>query len=86
MDLEYEGSVPTTRPTPEQLEPLTPLERTAFEIADFFAKPALTPLSATWNSAFMGALIYMRKDSARVIKGIYKAIAESGIDLREPDC
>jgi 1-acyl-sn-glycerol-3-phosphate acyltransferase len=46
------------RPTSEQLAPLTPLERAAFEIADFFARPALTPLSATWNSAFMGGLIY----------------------------
>lgn len=48
----------TSRPTPEQLEPLSKLERASFEIADFFARPALTPLSATWNSAFMGALIY----------------------------
>lgn len=46
------------RPTPEQLAPLRPLERAAFEIADFFARPALTPLSAGWNSAFMGGLIY----------------------------
>ena len=48
----------SSRPTPEQLEPLSRLERAAFEIADFFAQPAFTPLSATWNSAFMGALIY----------------------------
>ena len=46
------------RPNSEQLAPLSRLERAAFEIADFFAQPALTPLSATWNSAFMGALIY----------------------------
>jgi len=46
------------RPTPEQLASLTRLERASFEIADFLARPALTPLSATWNSAFMGALIY----------------------------
>jgi 1-acyl-sn-glycerol-3-phosphate acyltransferase len=50
--------VRTSRPTPEQLEPLSKLERAAFEIADFFARPELTPLSAVWNSAFMGALIY----------------------------
>lgn len=46
------------RPTPDQLSTLTRLERAAFEIADFLARPALTPLSTTWNSAFMGALIY----------------------------
>lgn len=47
-----------TRPTPEQLAPLSRLERLTFELADFFARPALTPLSANWNSAFMGGLIY----------------------------
>lgn len=46
------------RPTSEQLEVLTPFERASFELADFFARPALTPISAAWNSAFMGALIY----------------------------
>ncbi len=46
------------RPTSEQLAPLTRLERASFQIADFFAQPALTPLSAYWNSAFMGGLIY----------------------------
>lgn len=46
------------RPTPEQLAPLSPLERASFEIADFFARPKLTALSAAWNSAFMGGLIY----------------------------
>src|SRR5688572_3762589 len=46
------------RPSPEQLASLSRLERTAFEIADFFAQPKLTPISAYWNSAFMGALIY----------------------------
>ena len=37
---------------------MTRFERTAFEIADFFSRPSLTPLSAGWNSAFMGGLIY----------------------------
>jgi 1-acyl-sn-glycerol-3-phosphate acyltransferase len=46
------------RPTSEQLSSLTRLERTAFEIADFFAQPRLTPLSAAWNTVFMGGLIY----------------------------
>lgn len=46
------------RPTPEQIAPLTPLERTAFRLADFFARPELTFLSKAWNSAFMGGLIY----------------------------
>jgi len=46
------------RPTPEQLAPLTRLERAAFEVVDFFAHPKLTPLSAGWNSVVMGALIY----------------------------
>ncbi len=34
------------------------MERASFELADFFARPRLTPMSATWNSAFMGGLIY----------------------------
>jgi 1-acyl-sn-glycerol-3-phosphate acyltransferase len=34
------------------------MERAAFELADFFSRPALTPISANWNSAFMGGLIY----------------------------
>jgi 1-acyl-sn-glycerol-3-phosphate acyltransferase len=46
------------RPTPEQLATLSRFERAAFELADFFARPALTPISCNWNSAFMGALIY----------------------------
>lgn len=46
------------RPTQEQLAPLSRLERASFEIADFFARPRLTPISAAWNSAFMGGLIY----------------------------
>lgn len=46
------------RPTKEQLAPLTRLERVSFEIADFLAQPRLTVLSAAWNSAFMGGLIY----------------------------
>jgi len=54
----YGCALRSTRPTPEQLAPLSRLERTTFEIADFFARPELTPLSAYWNSAFMGALIY----------------------------
>jgi 1-acyl-sn-glycerol-3-phosphate acyltransferase len=45
-------------PTPEQLSVLTPFERKAFKVADFLAKPALSPLSAGWNSVVMGALIY----------------------------
>jgi 1-acyl-sn-glycerol-3-phosphate acyltransferase len=46
------------RPTREQLAPLSRLERASFEIADFFARPQLSPISAAWNSAFMGGLIY----------------------------
>lgn len=46
------------RPTPEQLAPLTKLERMAFEVADFLSKPALSPFSAAYNSVVMGALIY----------------------------
>lgn len=46
------------RPTPEQLAPLSRLERASFEIADFFARPQLSLLSKAWNSAFMGGLIY----------------------------
>ncbi len=46
------------RPTPEQLAPLTRFERASFRLADALASPALTPLSANWNSVVMGALIY----------------------------
>lgn len=46
------------RPTNEQLASLSPLERTAFKIADFLSKPELSPISAAWNSVVMGALIY----------------------------
>jgi 1-acyl-sn-glycerol-3-phosphate acyltransferase len=46
------------RPTHEQLASLTPLERASFEIADFLARPSLSPLSIGWNSVVMGALIY----------------------------
>src|SRR4051794_13328453 len=52
------GDVRSSRPSAEQLASLSRLERAAFDIADFFARPELTPLSATWNSAFMGALIW----------------------------
>ncbi len=60
------------RPTKEQLAPLTPLERAAFEIADFFAQPKLTPISAMWNSAFMGALIYSCGSRRFNIQGLEK--------------
>ena len=46
------------RPTPEQLAPLSRLERVSFEIADKLAHPKLSALSAGWNSVVMGALIY----------------------------
>jgi 1-acyl-sn-glycerol-3-phosphate acyltransferase len=62
--------VRSSRPTPEQLASLSPLERATFEIADFFAQPALTPLSACWNSAFMGALIYSCGSRRFNIKGL----------------
>ena len=58
------------RPTPEQLAPLTRLERTAFEIADFFARPELSILSKAWNSAFMGGLIYSCGGRRFNIKGL----------------
>jgi 1-acyl-sn-glycerol-3-phosphate acyltransferase len=45
-------------PTAEQLASLTPFERASFRLADVLASPALTPLSANWNSVVMGALIY----------------------------
>ncbi len=46
------------RPTPDQLGPLSRLERAAFHLADALAHPKLSPLSAGWNSAVMGSLIY----------------------------
>lgn len=58
------------RPTPEQLAPLTRLERIAFEIADFCSRPAFTGFSATWNSAFMGGLIYSCGSRRFNVKGL----------------
>jgi 1-acyl-sn-glycerol-3-phosphate acyltransferase len=46
------------RPTPEQLAPLTRLERASFEIANLLSHAKLSPLSAGWNSVVMGALIW----------------------------
>lgn len=58
------------RPTPEQLATLSKLERAAFELADFFARPALTPISAAWNSAFMGTLIYSSGGRRLNVRGL----------------
>jgi 1-acyl-sn-glycerol-3-phosphate acyltransferase len=58
------------RPTPEQLAPLSRFERTAFRLADLLAAPALTPLSANWNSVVMGALIYSCGSRRFDIKGL----------------
>jgi 1-acyl-sn-glycerol-3-phosphate acyltransferase len=58
------------RPTPEQLAPLTRLERASFEIADFFARPELSLLSKAWNSAFMGGLIYGCGSRRLNVKGL----------------
>lgn len=58
------------RPTPEQLATLSRFERASFELADFFARPALTPLSTNWNSAFMGALIYSCGGRRLNVKGL----------------
>lgn len=46
------------RPTTEQLSSLTPLERTAFKLADALAHPRLSALSSGYNSVVMGALIW----------------------------
>lgn len=46
------------RPTPEQLAPLSPLERASFEVAHLLAHPKLSIFSKAWNSLFMGGLIY----------------------------
>src|SRR5438034_2746774 len=58
------------RPTPEQLAPLSPLERASFEIADFFARPVFTPISCYWNSAFMGSLIWSCGGRRFTIRGL----------------
>lgn len=60
----------SVRPTPEQLAPLTPLERAAFEIADFCARPELTLASKAWNSAFMGGLIYSCASRRLNVRGL----------------
>jgi 1-acyl-sn-glycerol-3-phosphate acyltransferase len=46
------------RPSPEQLEPLTRLERAAFEVADALSRPRLSGFSSAYNSVVMGALIW----------------------------
>lgn len=46
------------RPTREQLEVLSPLERASFELAHALSSKTLSPVSSTWNSIVMGILIY----------------------------
>jgi 1-acyl-sn-glycerol-3-phosphate acyltransferase len=66
----YEPRVSTVRPTPEQLAPLTRLERAAFRIADVLAAPKLSPLSSAYNSVVMGALIWSCGSRRFHIKGL----------------
>ncbi len=46
-----------SKPTKEQLATLTPMERTAFEIGDFWSRYLVVP-SKMWNTVFMGAILY----------------------------
>lgn len=46
-----------SRPNPEQLALLKPLERVSFELADF-VNEYLQPVQERWNAAFMGAMIW----------------------------
>ena len=48
---------PLSRPTKEQLESLTRMERTAFEIGDFWSRH-LVPVSKAYNTVVMGAMLW----------------------------
>lgn len=68
----YDSAV---RPTPDQLAPLTRLERTSFEIADFLAKPKFSAFSEIYNSIVMGSLIYSCGGRRFNIQGLDKLAA-----------
>lgn len=46
------------RPSPDQIAPLSRMERVAFQIADFLAQPKLSPISKSYNTVVMGSLLW----------------------------
>ncbi len=58
-----------SRPTKEQLGTLTPMERTAFEIGDFWSRYLVVP-SKMWNTVFMGAILYATASRRLHIHGL----------------
>ncbi len=58
------------RPAPEQLESLSPNERFTFELGDFLARPALTPVGSAYTTAVMGALIWSCGGNRMEIEGL----------------
>ena len=46
-----------SRPTKEQLGALTPIERVAFEVGDFWSRYLAVP-SKAWNTVVMGSMLY----------------------------
>jgi 1-acyl-sn-glycerol-3-phosphate acyltransferase len=58
-----------SRPTKEQLATLTPMERTAFEIGDFWSRYLVVP-SKMWNTVFMGAILYATSSRRLHIHGL----------------
>jgi 1-acyl-sn-glycerol-3-phosphate acyltransferase len=58
------------RPPPELLQSLSPTERMTFELGDFFARPALTPVGSAYTTAVMGALIWSCGGNRLEIEGL----------------
>ncbi len=58
------------RPTPEQLAPLSRMERVAFRVADVLARPELSALSGAYNTVSMGALIWSCGGRRFHVKGL----------------
>lgn len=71
--------MPSGRPSPEQLAPLTRVERAAFRIADALAAPSLSPLPAAYNSVVMGALLWACGSRRFHVKGL-EHVASLGKD------
>jgi 1-acyl-sn-glycerol-3-phosphate acyltransferase len=47
-----------SRPTPEQLAPLTRNERLMFELGSLLTRPGMEPLGSAWTAAVTGGLIW----------------------------
>lgn len=58
-----------SRPTKDQLSTLTPLERTAFEIGDFWSRYLVVP-AKVWNTVFMGFLLWATSSRRLHVHGL----------------